>query len=919
MAREDCPDVVPITTIDEGDAEGISEEVADSTTEPTPRQRALGKIKTVMDAGAYQDLPAEITRQALTPFSQFSDREYSQTGEEWRNYQTTLEDRFRFEARSFWGRQELFTRGDRDTETGAFTNINRQAFDRDNREVDVSGVPFRVMRVGREEQDTREEVSDAFLGDFYKKQTLWIQARQELFSRLTQGQKQFVQQWWALWTAGGTIDALTLEAVVTGDNRTIDPLFDTTNTFLDHVFRITAPMLPEEMAELNGLPKPAVTDSDMEYNFYIKEYETALSRIVSSAQSLEPLLPNMYAFLLENKSKNLDEDQSIFQQLITLNGIIKDVSRDILRGDGDNLVKVGESDTGEYFDKWGRAYGQLSTNLVLNQNNVRSLLEQYKRIIFSPQDLEIFKDFNDKKTLFPMYLDMEFSTDRTTILADAIKEAQLSTSMIRAAMEDPRENEEDPAYRPNLLNFRIATELITNGQGIDKIVEVADPQQRMVLDVTAWWNSVRNREFESTKPNVVLGTSLPEIFVSEDPQYRFVQTILSLIFSGKIRHTLNGRLRSFEDIMNGKHAYSETVFYKISKHAINSATGEPFANPIQDFFVPNSSELDIFRFIDTQLTFGKPYKYIVYAYEMVFGTAYEYRENSLAPDVVINDNAMIDVYTRPSIQLIETPLIEVDTEVADKPPLQPQIDIIPYRAVNDRVLINFMAGTGELREQPIAFSPEEQQKFNELRRLHGLGENDPVEFKGDDPIDFFEIYRITSEPKSYQDFAGRLHKEVDTEILEQNGKTVSIDALSSASALDFVKTNVKYYYTFRAVDVRGNVSNPSAIYKFELVDDAGTIYPVIEIFDLNAKNSEETKKSFKKYIQIGSAPIQTEVNITNLLDIESAEDAEVELGIAEEKLFDNYPNKKKIKLRLTSKDTGKKIDINLNFTHRHTS
>ena len=414
-----------------------------------------------------------------------------------------------------------------------------------------------------------------------------------------------------------------------------------------------------------------------------------------------------------------------------------------------------------------------------------------------------------------------------------------------------------------------------------------------------------------------MGTSLPEIFVNDDDQYRFVRVILSLIFSGKIRNTLRGRLRSFEDIMNGKHAYSETIFYKISKYSINRATGRPGVRPIQDFFVPNSSELDLFRFIDTQVVFNKKYRYIVHAYEMVFGTSYEYRE--INQRVVYDDGAMIDVYTRPSIQLIETPIFSFDTQIADKPPLPPQVDIIPYRNVNNEILINLNVNSGELIAQPIAFNAAERRDHVKLRVIHDLEPDAPLEFKGDDPIDHFEIYRTTRRPRSYRDFANRLHTTLDTEVLSQSGKQISVAALSSASIVDLIRPNVKYYYTFRAVDIRGNISNPSAVFMFEMIENSGVVYPALEVVNFDAPEKKMENRNFKKYIHISAAPIQSEVNITNLLDIETAEDAAVELGIAEEPLFASHPNKKKIKVRLTSKDSGKKIDINLNFSHRHTS
>ena len=688
---------------------------------------------------------------------------------------------------------------------------------------------------------------------------------------------------------------------------------------------MTAPLLPKEMQSLNGLPRPDFAKVDMEYNFYVKEYEAALARIkAGSTAATEALLPNMYVFLSEKKSSNLDpSDQwagSIFHKHITLGGLIKDVSVDVLNERGE---KIGEKDKGQYFDKWGRAY---SSSPLLNQSirqapQITEVLNRYKRIIFSPLDMENFKSFNEKRFLFPMYVDIEFSTDRTTLLAEAIKEAQLGSSLMRAVAAPPAQSEDDPAYLPRKADYRIATELISLNDTIEKTITISDPEQRVVLDLLSWWDSFKNREIDTQVDSVILGSSLPEVFVSEGEQYKFIQTILSLIFSGKIRNILKGRLRSFEDIMNGKHAYSETAFYRVSKHRIDTATGEPWPS-IQDFYIPNSNELDIARFIDTQVVFDRKYHYIVHAYELVFGTAYKYLPHqALAPEIVPDDGetAIINVHTRPSIKLVEVPIFSFRTTISDKPPLPPQVDIIPYRGVSDRILVNLTSNVGELKAQPIAFNSRERLKIAEIRERHDLGPDDPIEYKSDDPADFFEVFRTRREPKSYADFRAGIRREVDTEVLPSDQQTSGMTALPSAAYIDYLRPNVTYYYMFRAVDIRGNVSNPTSVFRVELVEESGMTFPIIEEFNFEPTEYNEGTRTFKKYIQISPSVIQDELNIINELEIESASDAEVELGMVEDRIFAKHPDKKKIKLRITSKSTGKKIDVNLNFTHRHTS
>jgi hypothetical protein len=915
MAENDC--VVETNLEGTGNTDDVNNnDGSGDITEPTPRQRLVGKMRTVMNAYIYQELPAEITRQDITPFRHMSERYWRENGVPWKNFQTTLGDRFRFEAKTHWGRRDVFTQDDRSVETGVFNYIDSGLFRPSQRTREVRGVPFTLTSISPAEPDNRPETQNVqFLKDFYKKQTIVITPRREYFSRFVQGQREYFQPLWRIWCAGDVNlhNVFGLGDFVTREEGNIAALFDTEREFSDHAFRMSAPVLPKELVLVDGLPRPAIAKADMEYNFYVREYEAALARILATGQPLETVLPSMYIFLSEKKSSNLDSDNSLFRRHITLNGILEDVSVDVIRGG----KKVGEEDDGQYFDKWARGYDELyRRTFIIGEPRFRELDFRYKKIIFSPLDMENLKSFNEKRFLFPMFVDIEFSTDRATLLAEAIKEAQLGTSLIQAATYPPRETIEGDAWKPRILNYRVASESISVDGDNDKIVEVSGVQQRVALDIIPWWNAFKNRQTETSMNSVTLGSGLPELFVTENEQYRFVQTILSIVFSGKIKNVLNGRLRSFEDIMNGKHAYSETVFYKISKHSIvNGETGPV----IQDFYIPNSNELDIARFVDTQVVFDKKYRYNVYAYELVFGTAYKYVPNSAAPDVVLNSSAIVDVYTRPEIRLIETDYFSFDTQISDKPPLTPDVNLVPYRGVSDRLLINLNAQVGELRAQPITFNAREQERIDEIRSRHDLEPTDPIDYKGDDPIDIFEIYRTTRRPRDYSDFADRLHIEVDTEVLPARPGETGLPALSSAAVIDSLVPNTKYYYTFRAVDVRGNVSNPSAVYSVEMVEESGVTYPVIELYDFVEAEPERKTKTFKKYIHIVPSSLQSELEVPNFSEVESAEAAEVRLGTVEDRIFAIHPSKKKIKLRITSKHSGKKIDINLNFSHKHTS
>ena len=119
---------------------------------------------------------------------------------------------------------------------------------------------------------------------------------------------------------------------------------------------------------------------------------------------------------------------------------------------------------------------------------------------------------------------------------------------------------------------------------------------------------------------------------------------------------------------------------------------------------------------------------------------------------------------------------------------------------------------------------------------------------------------------------------------------------------------------FRAIDRHGLISNPSAIYEVELVEENASVFANISVVDF-AEPPSAPSKTMKRYLHIkpslGHGVIDREkMDIRNR---EGGKDIErIHLGALEEKIWG-----KKFKVRITSKKSGKKIDFNLNFVTKH--
>jgi hypothetical protein len=129
---------------------------------------------------------------------------------------------------------------------------------------------------------------------------------------------------------------------------------------------------------------------------------------------------------------------------------------------------------------------------------------------------------------------------------------------------------------------------------------------------------------------------------------------------------------------------------------------------------------------------------------------------------------------------------------------------------------------------------------------------------------------------------------------------------------------------FRSVDARGNISNPSSVYEVELITlEDGTsspkqaVLPLIRAFKFPVFDTTKTKKDFRKYLMIKPAPNQSVIN--------NIETNNVSFGIplaGDENFKSIFSEKdvtggKKFKLRITSKSTGRKMDLNFEFKQKH--
>jgi len=440
---------------------------------------------------------------------------------------------------------------------------------------------------------------------------------------------------------------------------------------------------------------------------------------------------------------------------------------------------------------------------------------------------------------------------------------------------------------------------------------------------------------------------------SDETESIFSKQFNMLLFNAGYEKLKKSHFRSYGDICNGKKAYTETVFYRIEK-SLNGTV-------LQNIWLPNVEGKKTLNYIDTQVKYGRGYDYNIYAYKIVFGSTYQYNlhvvnpnnpdsEERIAPiiggdkfsygqfkephQITTYETAVgeprhlhywakknsegieaefatyMDAIVRQNVLLIETPYYGDQSTIFDDPPMPPEVEILPYMGISNRILLSFSPDSGERDLPPITLNEAESELIDQIRIAQDRTFKDQnnnflepyIRYKSDEFPYNYETYRTTTKPNSYEDF-GPVYRN-----------TLAVNS----GFVDPVAPNTKYYYMFRTIDSHGKFSNPSPIYKFEMVDDGGALYPKVSVLnpgDGFMKNKTHSQ-SMRKYIQISPALAQTLLNeeASGLADSDTAiTDKDPVLGIASESIW----NEKRFKIRLVSRSTGRKIDLNLKFTTDH--
>ena len=359
-------------------------------------------------------------------------------------------------------------------------------------------------------------------------------------------------------------------------------------------------------------------------------------------------------------------------------------------------------------------------------------------------------------------------------------------------------------------------------------------------------------------------------------------------------------------VLSHKYKYSDFRLTKQTNSYKGDAASETLSEQVDrfcvQFYEPLSKVIVPQVFAISAIEENQPQPYM-------YSNLSEY--NTFAPSQfdISKSPQLADFYlnVEPCIKIFKVPLYQKTTAVYDNP--GNKITAVPFHVINDENKIGFNISQDNFKptQYPVCLDAPEVMQRDAYLHSKDLYLTDEIKYYSQSPARYLEIYRMKNKPSSYFDFGGNLVSTIDLRLKDEKYNRTEI------TFSDKINPNEKYYYMFRYVTENFMPGHVSTIYEAQLVNDGGYTYALFDTVNTSDfKNSPYATKtdSFKKLLQIEPNMSQMELQTEGVDFTLRAKDQldEVNIGSADNKIWD-----KTFKVRLTSKKSGKKTDLNVKF------
>ena len=285
---------------------------------------------------------------------------------------------------------------------------------------------------------------------------------------------------------------------------------------------------------------------------------------------------------------------------------------------------------------------------------------------------------------------------------------------------------------------------------------------------------------------------------------------------------------------------------------------------------------------------------------------------------VLSENRyMADFYLslEPSWKIMEVEVASKTITILDHMPSAP--DITPYQRMDDSQIIGFYANLESFTPSlfPTSIDPTQEEQYKQdYLRSYNLLDSENAQFRSVSRASSLEVYRIDKKPASISDFAGKLVATKDLSV------TMYGSTKTNCFYEEKIRANKKYYYLFRFLNEHGISGLISPIHVAELVNDGGYKYSKFNVLyetELTQSDDAVVSEPFKKLMRIipNARHIFMDDSEVDYEQEASTQLENVKIGTGVDDTIWDTP----FKVRLTSKKTGKKIDLNITYRIRESS
>ena len=711
-----------------------------------------------------------------------------------------------------------------------------------------------------------------------------------------------------------------------------------------------------------------------DYNRYVPRYQTYAAAIASELQLPNYyLLSHLSTYDIYNEDAGLFDGDLI--NFVTREGAYEDINslftinKSAMRADlnvrsAKQLALLTDSNVAYNYSFLNTTYLTASLpQTSLSGSTINWTQSRLRNILFDNDAIDkLYKtdDINSNSEYFPYYTKISFPLDDTSDFWESIKENNFSSKFIKTLYMAFNNNISE--LTPQRETYKVGSErYATNIDLTASYVEGVSDTSYRTLDYPTFLAYCRNT-YSSTASNCMFmgenNTYRSSVAKGTTGAYRYLNSVSADgVISDMITYlssSANFDISSLGDVYGQNESKSETLAYRIRKSGISrdSTAGTTSESVIQNYWIMNSDMQD-FEFYDTQIKYDTDYTYSVTAYKVVQGFRYKFSDLTLTRQLAcdldeiyglefynpntndradpiydtstkrmqtLNDFATIaqmtsrypylaDMYLNyePYLKIVEVGIAGKQQRVVDNWPSKPYIR--PYQIIDNSQTIGFEVSFSDHTDSPYltAITAEEQSQAAAYLASRNLLTVDDVPYKTVSEQRYIEIYRLTEKPTAVTDFENNLIHTMD--LITPNSKY----SYKTEFFENIIKTNQKYYYLFRALNEQRVPGHVSDICEAELVNDGGYIYSVfniIKISELAEQTKRRTSKAFKKLLQL-TPQINQVTLIQDEIDYSQTAGSQVDkltIGSSEDLIWD-----KTFKIRLSSKKTNKKIDLNITY------